>query len=133
MTTTNGDCGSGEANLMDGDLIVEVTGIGPDPDNEEQTAISIKLTDTQGNWTVFPGKICGTLDETSPKSYSFSVGYSYTDPEMVYKVENTLSGRFIEKDEDNLARIEATYYVSYSDMKDTQNNCQMSADMQAHL
>lgn len=133
MTSTNGDCGSGESNLLDGDLLVEVSGIGPSATDETQTAITVKLTDSSGNWTVFSGHICNTLDETSPKSFSFKVTYSQTADDQSYMVDNTIDGRFIEADEDQPSRIEGTYNVNFTDLNDAKNSCQLMASISAHL
>ncbi len=131
MTTRGGDCGKDQQNLLDGDIAVEVSGIGPDTDGEH-TAITIKLTDVEGNWTIFKGQICNTQEETSPKSYSFKVKYSYTDPDFTYQIDNTIDGKFSESDGDSPASIVATYSVFYTDMQDGQNSCDLSADLTAN-
>jgi hypothetical protein len=131
MVGQGGTC-TDEEEVLTGDLRVTARKIVSGGD-EDPTEIEIELEDEDGNWTIFTGNICNTEDTESPKAYPFSVTYSVFEQDEGLKLNNVLSGFFLEADldEDLPVRIDATYTVALSITDAPDKGCNMSAHLTA--
>jgi hypothetical protein len=129
MTGGSGSCGDVTA-ILTGTIRVDVGGVVTGGGETPETLLEITLTDEQGNWTVFSGRICNTEDTKSPYAYPFTVSFNQSDFERGFQVVNQLAGYFSQDSAESPRYLDANYSISFSDLNNPDNSCTFQARLQ---